>query len=50
MPATILLIDDDVTLLELLADHLRAAGYQPVTAPDGPTGLRFCKDGLERPW
>ena len=40
----ILLIDDDVTLLELLADHLRAAGYQPVTAPDGPTGLRLAAD------
>lgn len=44
MPATILLIDDDVTLLELLADHLRSAGYQPVTAPDGPTGLRLAAD------
>lgn len=41
---TVLLIDDDVTLLELLADHLRAAGYQPVTAPDGPTGLRLAAD------
>ncbi len=44
MPATILLIDDDVTLLELLADHLRSAGYQPVTAPDGPAGLRLAAD------
>ena len=44
MPATILLIDDDPTLLELLADHLRAAGYLPVTAPDGPTGLRLAAD------
>ncbi len=44
MPATILLIDDDVTLLELLADHLRSAGYQPVTAADGPTGLRLASD------
>ena len=44
MSATILLIDDDVTLLELLADHLLAAGYQPVTAPDGPTGLRLAAE------
>ncbi|MBI4316178.1 MAG: response regulator transcription factor [Chloroflexi bacterium] len=44
MSATILLIDDDVTLLELLADHLRAVGYQPLTAPDGPAGLRLAAD------
>jgi len=38
---TLLLVDDDATLLELLSDHLRAAGYQPTTAADGPTGLRL---------
>jgi len=38
--ATILLIDDDATLLELLAEHLRAAGYQPVVALNGQDGLR----------
>jgi DNA-binding response OmpR family regulator len=32
---TILLIDDDVTLLELLLAHLQTAGYRPVTASDG---------------
>ncbi len=37
---TILLIDDDVTLLELLADHLRAAGYRPVVALNGEAGLQ----------
>lgn len=36
----ILLIDDDATLVELLADHLRMAGYHPVAALDGQTGLR----------
>jgi len=36
---TILLIDDDATLLELLADHLRAAGYRPVIALNGQEGL-----------
>jgi two-component system KDP operon response regulator KdpE len=38
---TILLIDDDATLLELLASHLRTAGYHPLTARDGPRGLRL---------
>jgi len=36
---TILLIDDDATLLELLGRHLQAAGYQVLTAGDGQTGL-----------
>lgn len=36
---TILLIDDDGTLLELLADHLRAAGYRVLTAVNGRSGL-----------
>jgi len=36
---TILLIDDDVTLLELLGRHLQAAGYQVLTVGDGQTGL-----------
>jgi two-component system KDP operon response regulator KdpE len=36
---TILLIDDDATLLELLADHLRTAGYRPVIALNGQEGL-----------
>jgi two-component system KDP operon response regulator KdpE len=36
---TVLLIDDDQTLLELLSGHLQAAGYQPLTASDGPNGL-----------
>jgi len=38
---TILLIDDDKTLLELLSGHLETAGYYPLTASDGPTGLRL---------
>lgn len=36
----ILLIDDDSTLLELLADHLLMVGYHPLTAEDGSSGLR----------
>ena len=38
--ATILLIDDDPTLLELLSGHLQMAGYRVLTAADGPSGLR----------
>jgi two-component system alkaline phosphatase synthesis response regulator PhoP len=38
---TILLIDDDPILLELLSDHVRMAGYQCLTASDGNTGLRL---------
>jgi DNA-binding response OmpR family regulator len=39
--ASILLIDDDSTLLELLAGHLRTAGYSPLVAADGRSGLRL---------
>jgi len=41
---TILVIDDDRTLLELLSDHLHTAGYQPITASSGPSGLRFAAE------
>jgi two-component system KDP operon response regulator KdpE len=37
---TILLIDDDETLVQLVADHLRRAGYQTIEANDGESGLR----------
>ena len=39
MPETILLIDDDPTLLELLAEHIRMAGYQLLTANRGEEGV-----------
>jgi two-component system KDP operon response regulator KdpE len=38
---TILMIDDDRTLLELLSDHLQVSGYRTLTANDGPSGLRM---------
>ena len=38
---TILLIDDDHTLLELLAGHLETAGYHPLPVSDGLSGLRL---------
>jgi DNA-binding response OmpR family regulator len=39
--STILLIDDDATLRELLAAQLRSTGYQVLEAPDGSSGLRL---------
>jgi DNA-binding response OmpR family regulator len=39
----ILLIDDDVTLLELLSDHLTVAGYHTHTASNGFSGLSLAK-------
>ncbi len=42
--ATILLIEDDVTLRETLAMNLRAEGYQVLTAGDGMTGLDMVRD------
>ena len=41
---TILLIDDDLTLLELLAGHLQTAGYRALTARDGSGGLRLAAE------
>ncbi|HET7377499.1 MAG TPA: response regulator transcription factor, partial [Anaerolineae bacterium] len=37
---TILLIDDDATLRDLLAEHLQTAGYKVLSAPDGTIGLK----------
>ncbi len=41
---TILLIDDDETLLELLADHMHMAGYSPLTANSGLKGLQLATE------
>jgi two-component system KDP operon response regulator KdpE len=41
MAFKILLIDDDATVLELFSGHLEAAGYQTLTANDGPQGLKI---------
>jgi DNA-binding response OmpR family regulator len=43
---TILLIDDDPTLRDLLSDHLHSAGYHVQTAADGPMGLRIALETL----
>jgi two-component system, OmpR family, KDP operon response regulator KdpE len=42
--ACVLLIDDDNTLLELLSDHLRAAGYRVKTANSGAKGLLLASE------
>lgn len=42
--ATILVIDDDQTLLNLLSKHLEKAGYVPKTAANGILGLRAFYD------
>ena len=41
---TILLIDDDPTLLEALSSHLQTAGYRPLTARDGASGLKLVEE------
>ncbi len=41
---TILLVDDDETLLELLADHMRMSGYNPLTANSGLQGLQLATE------
>jgi two-component system KDP operon response regulator KdpE len=41
---TILLVDDDETLLELLADHVRMSGYNPLQANDGLHGLQLATE------
>jgi two-component system KDP operon response regulator KdpE len=38
---TILMIDDDETLLELLSDHLKTMGYNALTANSGKQGLEL---------
>ena len=41
MAETILLIDDDEVLLELLAEHIRTAGFVVLTASRGEAGVRL---------
>jgi two-component system KDP operon response regulator KdpE len=40
-PATILLVDDDETLLYLLAEYLTQANYRVITASSGTAGLQI---------
>jgi len=41
---TILLVDDDETLLELLSDHIQMAGYRCVLASSGAQGLQLAAE------
>ncbi len=41
---TVLLIDDDPMLLELLSDHMGTAGFHPMIATDGASGLCLAVD------
>lgn len=41
----ILLVDDDATLLALLAEHLTAAGYDTLCAENGDQGLALVETG-----
>jgi two-component system KDP operon response regulator KdpE len=41
---TILLVDDDATLRELLSEHLVRAGYCVLTSGDGKSGLQVALD------
>ena len=43
----ILCIDDDPLTLQLLTDALKAHGFVPLTAPDGPAGIALA--AAERP-
>src|SRR6266481_1938322 len=40
----VLVIDDDATARELIADHLKAEGFSVVTAAGGAEGLKFAKE------
>ena len=42
--STVLLIDDDATLRELLAAQLRSTGYHVLETPDGSSGLRLAAE------
>ena len=47
MPKTILVIDDEPKIVEICRDYLVAAGFDVITASDGPQGLAAAR--RERP-
>ena len=47
MPETILIVDDDRAIAQLVAIRMSAAGYKALTASDSKTGLEAAK--LHRP-
>jgi two-component system phosphate regulon response regulator PhoB len=46
MPDTILIIEDESDVLDLVVYHLKRAGYQTATARDGAAGLAKARDLL----
>lgn len=38
-PRAVLVVEDEIKLAALLCDYLRAAGYEPLVASDGPSAL-----------
>jgi two-component system CheB/CheR fusion protein len=46
---TILVVDDDPEVLDLLALTLREDGHRVITAPDGPAALELAVHGKDRP-
>ena len=45
MTSTVLLVDDDVELVELVRDYLQEDGFSVVTAPNGTSGLTLALSG-----
>ena len=46
MTTTVLLVDDDVELVELISDYLQKDGFGVVTAVDGASGLKLALSGI----
>jgi DNA-binding response OmpR family regulator len=44
MPAKILIVDDDTTMLKMVEGHLQSSGYIVKSATDGSLGLRLAAD------
>jgi two-component system, OmpR family, alkaline phosphatase synthesis response regulator PhoP len=43
MPAKILVIDDEPSIVNLVSSYLNAEGYEVLTASDGPSGLKSAR-------
>ena len=45
LPERILVVDDEASIVELVAYNLRRAGYEVLTAANGEEALQFARDG-----
>ena len=45
MPARLLVVDDEATILELLSGSLRLAGFEVMTATSGAEAVRAAASG-----